>query len=129
MIEQLMIRSGVLCQGGFVAYYNDMSLYSPDPAAMFRRAIGLLVCADGRLLVCPVDLTQPDALPAQPVFRRISRAEFGSRSTGALFAKGCYFSIDTGDLRGSYQISDDRVVNETFPTARAYRRYLLQKDS
>lgn len=127
VIEALVIRSGVACRGGFVAYFNDMSLYSPDPAAMFSRAVAILVCADGRLLICPVDLTRPEEIPDRPAFRRISRAEFGARSTGALFARGCYFSIDTGELRGSYQISEDMISCDEFPNARAYRRYLLQK--
>lgn len=127
MIDELIFRSGVSCRGGFIAYYNDMALYSPDPAEMFRRSVAILVCADGRLLICLADMTKPDVIPEHPAFRRISRAEFGSRSFGALFAKGIYFSISTGELRGSYQISDDRVVCDEFPTARAYCRYLLQK--
>ena len=110
MIHQLIIRSGVPCRGGFIAYYNEMSVYCPDPMAMFSRSIAILVCGDGRLLVCPVDMTRPDEVPEQPDFRRISRGEFGTRSTGALFAQGRYFSIGSGELKGSYQISDDLVV-------------------
>ncbi len=128
MIEALMIRSGVACCGGFVAYYNDMSVYAPDPALPFSRAVGILVCSDHRLLICPVDLTKPEEIPDRPAFVRISRSDFGSRSTGALFASGRYFSIRTGTLAGSYQISDDLIMNEDFPNARAYRRFLLMKD-
>lgn len=128
MIEALMIRSGVACCGGFVAYYNDMSVYAPDPALPFSRAVAILVCEDRRLLICPVDLTKPDEIPDRPAFVRISRSEFGSRSTGALIASGRYFSIRTGALAGSYQISDDMVINDVFPNARAYRRFLLMKD-
>lgn len=127
MIDELIFSSGVSCRGGFIAYYNDMSLYCPDPAAMFRRSVAVLICGDGRLLILPVDLTRPEEIPERPAFRRISRAEFGARSTGALFAKGCYFSIETGPLKGSYQISDDLARTDEFPNARAYRRYLLQK--
>lgn len=127
MIDELIFRSGVPCRGGFIAFYNEMSLYCPDPARMFSAAVAILVCEDGRLLICPADLTKPDVIPDHPAFRRISRAEFGSRSTGPLFAKGCYFSIRSGELCGSYQISDDLVVCDEFPNARAYRRYLLQK--
>ncbi len=129
MIEQLIAQSGVPCRGGFIAYYHDMSVYCPDPIRMCSRAIGVVICGDGRLLICPADLTRPDDVPENPGFRRISRDLFGRRSTGALFATGCYFSIDSGELAGSYQISDDRIVCEEFPTARAYRRYLLQGES
>ena len=128
MIDQLIFRSGVTCRGGFIAYYNDMSLYSPDPLAMFSRAIAILVCHDGRLLICPVDMTKPEEVPEQPTFRRISRGEFGTRSFGALFAQGRYFSIRSGELMGSYQISDILVRCDEFPTPRAYQRYLLQKE-
>ncbi len=129
MIEQLIFRSGVPCRGGFIAYYNEMSLYCPDPMAMFSRSIAILVCHDGRLLVCPVDMTKPDEVPEQPGFRRISRGEFGTRSFGALFAQGRYFSIRSGELMGSYQISDDLVVCDEFPNPKAYQRYLLQKEA
>lgn len=128
MIDQLILRSGVICRGGFIAYYNEMSVYSPDPMAMFSRSIAILVSADGRLLICPVDMTKPDVVPQTPGFRRISRGMFGTRSTGALFAQGRYFSIDSGELMGSYQISDDLVLCDEFPNPRAYRRYLLQKE-
>lgn len=128
MIEALMIRSGVACCGGFVAYYNDMSVYAPDPALPFSRAVAILVCADRQLLICPIDMTKPEEIPDRPPFVRISRSEFGARSTGALFASGRYFSIRSGPLTGSYQISDDMLINDDFPNARAYRRFLLMKD-
>lgn len=127
MIEALMIRCGAECRGGFVAYYNEMSLYSPDPAAMFSRAVAVLILCDHRLLITPIDLTKPDEIPDYPAFRRIERSEFGARSTGALFARGCYFSICSGELKGSYQISEDLFKTEEFPNARAYRRFLLMK--
>lgn len=127
MIDELIFHSGVACCGGFIAYYNDMSLYCPDPAIMFSRAIAILISNDGRLLISPVDLTRPDDVFNCLHFERISRAEFGSRSFGVLFARGCYFSIDTGHLCGSYQISHDLVVSDRFPSAKAYCKYLLRK--
>lgn len=126
MIEQVLASCRTLCRGGFVAYYQDSALYPSDPAAMFTRAVAVLIAGDGRLLICPVDLSRPEQ-PQEFHLRRIERTAFGSRATGALFARGCYFSIDEGPLKGGYQISDDRVVCDEFPTARAYRRYLLGK--
>ncbi len=127
MIQELISCSGVACRGGFIAYYHEMSLYCPDPALMFSKAIGILVSADGRFLITPVDLTHPEELVPWPHFRRIPRTEFSSRATGALFYEGRYFAIKSGDLMGAYQISDDLVLNERFPNPKAYRRFLLQK--
>ena len=125
MIEQFIEKSGAACIGGFIAYYNDMSLYAPDPLKMLSRAAVILICADRRLLICAADLTLEDRAPETAVFRRIEREMFAKRSTGAMFAQGRYFSIRSGDLAGSYQISDDYVKNELFPNPRAYRRFLL----
>ncbi len=128
MIEQFIEKSGAQCVGGFIAYYyNDMSLYAPDPMAMLSRAVVILVRSDRRLLICPSDLTLAERAPEQAVFRTIAREMFAKRSTGALFAQGRYFSIRSGDLAGSYQISDDLVRNELFPDPRAYRKLLLNQ--
>ena len=126
MIERFIEKSGASCIGGFIAYYNDMSLYAPDPAWMLSRAVAVLVCADRRLLISAADLTLEDRAPEQAVFRRIERETFAARSTGALFAQGRYFSIRSGPLAGSYQISDDLVRSDEFPNPRAYRRFLLR---
>ncbi len=126
MIEQFIEKSGARCIGGFLAYYNDMSLYAPDPMLMLSRAIAILVCDDRRLLISAADLTLEDRAADAAVFRRIGRDQFAKRSTGALFAQGRYFSIRSGELSGSYQISDDLVKNELFPDPRAYRRFLLE---
>ena len=125
MIEQFIKKSGASCIGGFIAYYNDMSLYAPDPMLMLSRAVAVLVRNDRSLLICPADLTLEENAPEQAVFRTIGREQFAKRSTGALFAQGRYFSIRSGDLAGSYQISDDLVLNEQFPSPRAYRQFLL----
>lgn len=125
MIERFMKKSGAACIGGFIAYYNDMSLYAPDPMKMLSGAVAVLICADRRLLISPADLTLEERAPERAVFRRIERETFARRSTGALFAQGRYFSIRSGDLAGSYQISDDYVKNDRFPNPRAYRRFLL----
>ena len=125
MIERFIEKSGATCIGGFVAYYNDMSLYAPDPMKMLSHAVAVLICDDRRLLICQADLTLEDMAPDAAVFRRIDRNMFAKRSTGALFAQGRYFSIRSGDLAGSYQISDDFVKNDWFPDPRAYRRFLL----
>ena len=125
MIERFIEKSGAACIGGFIAYYNDMSLYAPDPMLMLSRAVAILVLADRRLLICPADLTLEDRAPEHAVFRSIERDQFAKRSTGALFAQGRYFSIRSGDLAGSYQISDDLIRSEAFPNPRAYRQFLL----
>ncbi len=126
MIEKFIEKSGAQCIGGFIAYYNDMSLYAPDPMLMLSRAIVILVCPDRRLLISAADLTLEDRAAEHAVFRRIGREQFARQSTGALFAQGRYFSIRSGELSGSYQISDDLVKNELFPDPRAYRRLLLE---
>ena len=128
MIEQFIKNSGASCIGGFIAYYNDMSLYAPDPMWMLSRAVVILVRADRRLLISPADLTLEDQAPAQAVFKTIGRDQFAKRSTGALFAQGRYFSIRSGDLAGSYQISDDLILNERFPSPHAYRQFLLGRE-
>ena len=46
MIERFIEKSGAACIGGFIAYYNDMSLYAPDPAVMLSRAVAILVRAE-----------------------------------------------------------------------------------
>ena len=125
MIERFIEKSGAACIGGFIAYYNDMSLYAPDPAVMLSRAVAILVRADRRLLICPADLTLEDRAPEHAVFRSIERDQFAKRSTGALFAQGRYFSIREGEFSGSYQISDDLIRSEAFPNPRAYRQFLL----
>lgn len=128
MIERFIEKSGASCIGGFIAYYNDMSLYAPDPTWMLSRAIAILVRSDRRLLICPADLTLEEQAPERAVFLSIGREMFASQSTGALFAQGRYFSIRSGDLAGSYQISDDLIRNELFPNPRAYRRFLLGRE-
>ena len=71
------------------------------------------------------NLNLTDTQPEHAVFRSIERDQFAKRSTGALFAQGRYFSIRSGDLAGSYQISDDLIRSEAFPNPRAYRQFLL----
>lgn len=127
MIERFIEKCAADCVGGFIAYYNDMSVYAPDPMWMLSRAVAVLVCNDRRLLIAAADLTMEDRCADDAVFRRIERGAFAKRSTGALFAQGRYFSIRTGTLAGSYQISDDLIINEMFPNPRAYRRFLLSK--
>ena len=112
------------CIGGFIAYWNDSPLYPSDPEAMFRKAIAVLITQDERILVCPVDLTEKSEPGA---FRYIPKYQFSNRSTGALFFKGCYFSIREGDLQGSYQISSDFIKNQRFSNERAYTKFLLNK--
>ena len=126
MIDRVLAQFGAPCRGGFVAYYHDSALYPSDPAAMFTRAVAVLIAADGTLYICPADLSRPDA-PQDFDLQPIPKTNFGSRATGALFARGCYFSIDEGPFAGAYQISDDRVACTQFPTPRAYRRFLLGK--
>jgi hypothetical protein len=125
MIEQFIRRCGLPCRGGFIAYYNDMNVYAPDPMWMLSRAVAVLVCGNGQLLISHADLTREERAPVDAVFSVIDRALFARRSTGALFAQGRYFSIRSGDLAGSYQISDDLIRSEAFPNPRAYRQFLL----
>lgn len=127
MIEKYIEKSGAACIGGFIAYYNDMSLYAPDPMLMLSRAVAILVLTDRRVLITQTDLTQEDQAPEHAVFRFIELDQFAKRSTGALFAQGRYFSIRSGELAGSYQISDDLILSEAFPNPRAYRRFLLDR--
>ena len=126
MIREIQAQCRDLCRGGFVAYWNDSNLYNADPAAMFTRAIAVLITGSHQLLICPVDLSRT-AQEQIFLFKRIERAAFGSRSTGALFFRGCYFSIHEGPLTGRYQISEDYIACDEFPNPRAYRKFLLDK--
>ena len=125
MIEQFIRQSGLPCRGGFIAYYNDMSLYAPDPMWMLSRAVVVLIGAGGQLFISRADLTRADRAVRDAVFSMIGRELFAKRSTGALFAQGRYFSIREGEFAGSYQISEDLLRTERFPDSRAYRRFLL----
>lgn len=125
MIEEFIRRCGFSCRGGFIAYYNDMNVYAPDPMWMLSRAAVILIAGGGQIYISPVDLTREDQAPDAAEFRLIDRSEFAKRSTGALFAQGRYFSVRSGPCAGSYQISDDLILNERFPNPRAYRKYLL----
>ena len=125
MIEQFIRRCGLPCRGGFIAYYNDMNVYAPDPMWMLSRAVAVLVCANGRLLISRADLTREEQTARDAVFSAIDRTLFAKRSTGALIGQGRYFSISDGEFAGSYQISDDLLLNDEFPAPRAYRRFLL----
>ena len=95
-------------------------------ASVLDLAQSLVRRVDGHLIRF-ADLTLEDRAPDHAVFRSIERDQFAKRSTGALFAQGRYFSIRSGDLAGSYQISDDLVISEAFPDPRAYRKFLLGK--
>lgn len=125
MIEQFIRQSGLPCRGGFIAYYNDMSLYAPDPMWMLSRAVVVLIGAGGQLFISRADLTRADRAVRDAVFSMIGQELFAKRSTGALFAQGRYFSIREGEFAGSYQISEDLLRTERFPDPRAYRRFLL----
>ena len=124
MINELISVCPRLCRGGFIAYWNDNPLYPHDPAAMFRQAIAVLLPMAGDPLVCALDLTQEAPDFSNTVFYPHPLSQFGTRSTGALFFKSCYFSIRTGDFSGSYQISEDYCKNEEFPNQRAYTKFL-----
>ena len=126
MIEQLLAAFPMSAIGGFIAYWNDNPLYPTDPMAMFRKALAVLITDREEIYVCPVDMTR-DALDLpHTMFYPLPRHQFGSRSTGALFYKGCYFSIRDGDYAGPYQISEDLVCSDRFPNARAYTKFLLK---
>ena len=128
MIEQFIRQSALSCRGGFIAYYNDMNVYAPDPMWMLSRAVVILIGAGGQLFISHADLTHAEQAVEDAVFSMIGRDQFAKRSTGALFAQGRYFSIRAGEFAGSYQISDDLIRNEEFPDPRAYRRRLLLPD-
>ena len=125
MIEQFVRRFALPCRGGFIAYYNDMNVYAPDPMWMLSRSVVILICSGGRMMISHADLTLEDRAAESAVFCAIERDVFAKRSTGALFAQGRYFSIREGEFAGSYQISDDLIQNERFPNPRAYRRFLF----
>ena len=127
MIEAVIAGAGIPCTGGFIAYYNDTSLYARDAAKMFSDAIAVVFAADGSLFAAPVDLTKPGVLPTAGEFLPLDRGLLGTRSTGALFATGCYFSVRSGPFQGAYQISHDYLKCSKFPTIRAYRTALLHK--
>ncbi|MBR4132315.1 MAG: hypothetical protein IKT99_04995 [Oscillospiraceae bacterium] len=128
MIEQFIRRSALPCRGGFIAYYNDMNVYAPDPMWMLSRAVVILIGAGGQLFISRADLTREEQAAEDAVFSMIGREQFAKRSTGALFAQGRYFSISEGEFAGSYQISDDYLRTEEYPNPRAYRRRLLGRD-
>ncbi len=128
MIEQFIRRCGFPCRGGFIAYYNDMNVYAPDPMWMLSRAVAVLVCGSGQLLISHADLTREEQAAEDAVFSVLDRALLGKRSTGALFAQGRYFSIREGEFAGSYQISDDLIRSDELPDPRAYRRCLFLSD-
>ena len=129
MIEQFSRRSALPCRGGFLAYYNDMNVYAPDPMWMLSRAVVVLIGAGGQIFISRADLTRPEQAVEDAVFSMIGRDAFAKRSTGALFAQGRYFSIRDGEFAGSYQISDDYLRSEVFPDPRAYRRFLFLPDA
>ena len=128
MIEQFVSRSALRCRGGFIAYYNDMNVYAPDPMWMLSRAVVVLIGVGGQLFISHADLTRADLAVQEAVFSMIGRDCFAKRSTGALFAQGRYFSIREGEFAGSYQISDDYLRSEEFPDPRAYRRFLFNSE-
>ena len=111
IIEQFIRQSGLSCRGGFVAYYNDMNVYAPDPMWMLSRAVVILIGSGGQLFISRADLTREELAVQDAVF--------------SMFAQGRYFSIRDGEFAGSYQISDDYLRSEEFPNPRAYRRFLL----
>ena len=126
MIEKLTAAFPMDTIGGFVAYWNDNPLYPSDPMAMFRKSLGVMITAKEQVYVCPVDLTVEELDLTKAMFYPLEKHLFGSRSTGALFYKGCYFSIREGDYAGAYQISDDMLKTDRFPNAKAYTRFLLK---
>ena len=128
MIEQFIRQSALPCRGGFIAYYNDMNVYAPDPLWMLSRAVVILIGAGGQLFISRADLTREEQAAEDAVFSMIGREQFAKRSTGALFAQGRYFSIREGEFAGSYQISDDYLRTEEYSNPRAYRRRLLCPD-
>ena len=125
MIELFIRRSALPCRGGFIAYYNDMNVYAPDPMWMLSRAVVILIGSGGQLFISHADLTREALAVEDAVFSLIERGQFAKRSTGALFAQGRYFSIREGEFAGSYQISDDYLRTEEYPDPRAYRRCLF----
>lgn len=129
MIESIISVCPKQCQGGFLAYWNDNPLYPSDPSAMFRRAIAVLLTIDHEIYVCPIDMTQGEPDYSNIIFYPHTQQQFGTRSTGALFYKGCYFSICSGNFFGSYQITEDYIKNQAFPTIRAYTKYLCHGQS
>lgn len=126
MIETLAAALPLPTIGGFIAYWNDNPLYPSDPAAMFRRALAVLVTDREQIYVCPVDITRGEPDLQNTMFYPLERHHFAARSTGALFFKGCYFSIREGDYAGPYQISDDLLSTARFPNAKAYTKFLLK---
>lgn len=126
MIQELTKLCPLAVAGGFIAYWNDNPLYPSDPAAMFRRALAVLITDGGQIYITPVDMTREELDPGAITFYPIARNQFARRSTGALFYKGCYFSIRTGDYAGPYQISSDLIKNTSFPNEKAYTKFLLK---
>lgn len=127
MLQSLIDRTGLSCVGGFLAYFNDSSLYPGDPAAMFRKSIAVLILADDTILAAPVDLSSETAFQQPTVFTPVDPSVFSSRSFGPFFYRSCYFAIRSGALAGSYQITTEFIRNDRFPNERAYTRFLLGK--
>ena len=100
MIQELTKLCPLAVAGGFVAYWNDNPLYPSDPAAMFRRALAVLITDGGQIYITPVDMTREELDPGAITFYPIARNQFARRSTGALFYKG-FFSQPSRKLRNA----------------------------
>lgn len=127
MLQSLLDRAGLSYIGGFLAYFNDSSLYPSDPAGMFRRSIAVAILPDDTILAAPVDLTSEAAAQQPAVFSPIETDNFSKRSFGPFFYRSCYFAIRRGPLAGSYQITSDFIRTDRFPNERAYTRFLFGK--
>ena len=126
MIEKLKSVFPMPVIGGFIAYWNKGHMYAADPQEMFTRSLAVLINEQEQIYVCPINVMQEEPDLTDTMFYPMQKYQFGSRSTGALFYKGCYFSVREGDYAGAYQISDDMLKTDRFPNARAYTRFLLK---
>ena len=126
MIEQLKAVFPMPVIGGFVAYWNEGQLYPTDVRNMFTKSLAVLINTQEQIYVCPVDMMEEEPDLSKTMFYPMQKHQFGNRSTGALFYKGCYFSVREGDYAGAYQSSDDMLKTDRFPNAKAYTRFLLK---
>ena len=126
MIETVKAAFPMATIGGFIAYWNEGQLYPKDVRDMFTKSLAVLITAQEQIYVCPVDMTREEPDLTNAMFYPLQKHQFGSRSTGALFYKGCYFSVRDGAYAGAYQISDDMIKTDRFPNAKAYTKFLLK---
>lgn len=123
MIKEFIIRQNVECIGGFIATYADTIMAHINPGNLHINDIVIIIKNDETIWATKV--IQQDINQNNIDWIEITKDNI-NKKTSPIMKKACFFEIKTGDLFGTYVISEDLISNKQFFDVKSYYDFITR---